>query len=180
MDSWPPRPDDAPVITLDPAIWERSPAPRAGGWAATIPASPRYTLDVVLHELLHVDVNYLRGGAGRGHSSHDNLVWCEAVEVAASKLRGTMLELRLSRHGRRSASGQTAACSDGPPEGCLPMGRSLTVPTLTPRAQLLRGSRDTLLIPRNHNQPRSEDRQGRHFCALSKLGEVKDGPAAHA
>jgi hypothetical protein len=34
--------------------------------------------------------------------------------------------------------------------------------------------------PRNRNRSAFEDRRGRHFYALSKLGEVKDGPAAHA
>jgi hypothetical protein len=34
--------------------------------------------------------------------------------------------------------------------------------------------------PRNRNRSALEDRRGPQFCALSKLGEVKDGPAAHA
>jgi hypothetical protein len=33
---------------------------------------------------------------------------------------------------------------------------------------------------RNYMSTVTQDRRGRHFCALSKLGEVKDGPAAHA
>jgi hypothetical protein len=68
---------------------------KQGGWAANITPGRRYTLDTVLHELLHVDVEYLRGGqvdVRNWHSSHDNP--CAAVEAAAARLVGTPLELR--------------------------------------------------------------------------------------
>jgi hypothetical protein len=114
-----------PVITLHPAIWSRRflPCRDATGWAARITPGLRFTLDVVLHELIHVDVDYLRGG-WREHgmkSSHDNPVWCAAIEAVAARLRGTLLEVppfvsqptrRLRVDGRQLRR---------PPDGCLPM-----------------------------------------------------------
>jgi hypothetical protein len=116
------RGEAAPVIRLHPAIWEPRGAGLPSAWAARIPAGPRYTLDVVLHELLHVDVMYLRGGLPKGsHSSHDNPVWCEAVEIATSKLRGTLLELPpvIARPTRRLRTER--GMHRRTPEGCLSM-----------------------------------------------------------
>jgi len=79
-----------PVVTLHPAIWQ--PHGHGKGWSQCIPAGPRYTLDVVLHELIHVEVSYLMGGHG-GKSSHDCVEWCESIMRAASRLKGTILEL---------------------------------------------------------------------------------------
>ena len=90
-----PRVEDDRVITLHPAIWRAAGSTR-GGWAARIAPGPRYTLDVILHELIHVEVESLLGGwRGRplGRSSHNNPWWCEAIERAADRLRGTLLEL---------------------------------------------------------------------------------------
>jgi hypothetical protein len=89
-----PSTQQPPVITLHPAIWDKSHLSSDKGWAAQIPAGPRFTLDVVLHELIHVEVAYLRGGWMGGKSSHDNPKWCDAIERAAERLCGTMLEMQ--------------------------------------------------------------------------------------
>jgi hypothetical protein len=65
-------PDTVPVITLHPMIW-------TGGRQRQVPGGPRYTLDVIVHELLHLQVGYVRGAGGCGESSHDNPVWAEEV-----------------------------------------------------------------------------------------------------
>jgi hypothetical protein len=67
------RADTVPVITLHPMIWDLLPRKLA------IPSGPRYALDVIVHELLHVQVRYVRGAGGCGKSSHDNPVWAEEV-----------------------------------------------------------------------------------------------------
>jgi len=81
-----------PVITLHPAIWQPHGFGKPGGWSRNIPYGRRYTLDVVLHELIHVEVDYLMGGH-HGKSSHDCPEWCEAIMKAAQKLKGTMIEV---------------------------------------------------------------------------------------
>ena len=121
------RPDgdgvEPPVITLHPSIWQRSAMPSEHGWAARIHPGPRYSLDVVLHELAHVDVWDVRGGEGKhAHSSHDNPVWCESIMAASKRLRGTPLalpdfEARPTR--RRRVDGRMLRRT---PDGCLDMG----------------------------------------------------------
>jgi hypothetical protein len=125
------RPDETapPVITLHPAIWSsrfRLPSDRKG-WAARIPAGVRYTLDVIVHELAHVDVEYVRGGPvvdGKiPHSSHDNPRWCESTMAASARLRGTLLEVPgfVAQPTRRFRARKGAPMQRRTPEGCLPM-----------------------------------------------------------
>jgi hypothetical protein len=120
-----------PVISYHPAIW--TPSARHGthrcqpeqDWSCRLVAlaGPRYTLDVVLHELCHVDVEYVRGGCGkRAKSSHDNPIWCAAIMEASARLRGTMLEVpaftaRPTIRRRTKGARQQRVT----PEGCLPM-----------------------------------------------------------
>jgi len=58
---------DVPVITMHPAVWIRNgnSVDDGRGWAETIIPGPRQTLDLLLHELVHVEVSY-RGAGGRG------------------------------------------------------------------------------------------------------------------
>jgi hypothetical protein len=57
------RAEDVPVITLHPAVWMRSATvePDGRGWAERIIPGPRQTLDLILHELVHMDVTYRQG-----------------------------------------------------------------------------------------------------------------------
>ena len=109
-----------PVVSLHPAVWGQTHLSSNDCWAAKIPAGPRYSLDVLTHELVHVEVNYLRGGS-TGKSSHDCPEWCAAIERVGARLEGTMLELpafkaqptkrfREEEHQRRHT-----------PDGCISM-----------------------------------------------------------
>ena len=71
-----PRAERYPVITLHPSIWQGGPERWQPG--------PRKTLDVLIHECIHVAVGYLRGQeTGRRHSSHDNRPWAsECMRLA--------------------------------------------------------------------------------------------------
>jgi hypothetical protein len=61
---------DLPVITLHPLIWRKG---------------PRYTLDTVVHESMHLWCKYIRGG-WVGKSSHDNPIWAEEVSRVSPRL----------------------------------------------------------------------------------------------
>jgi hypothetical protein len=115
-----PKPEQQPVITLHPAIWRRSWTNDAHGWAASITPGPRYTLDVVLHELIHVEVEYLLAGH-HGKSSHDNPEWCGAIERASKRLAGTMLELPRFKAQPTKRIRQNRRQLRRTPEGCISM-----------------------------------------------------------
>jgi len=75
-------PELAPVVTLHPTIWDGPRDPNK----PPAPCGPRYTLDVVVHELMHVHVAYVCGAWRGGHSSHDNPVWCREIMRVSPKL----------------------------------------------------------------------------------------------
>jgi protein gp37 len=110
--------NNPPVVTLHPAIW--SPAGHGTGWSRTIPAGRRYALDVVLHELIHVEVNYLMRGRS-GKSSHDCIEWCQAITTASQKLKGTMLELPPFRAAPTKRYRENGRQARRTPDGCLSM-----------------------------------------------------------
>ena len=91
------------VITLHPQIWRRGPA---------------YTLDVIVHELLHVYIRWVLGhtdyARGRGTSSHDNPIW--AREVMRLSPRLGLPTVQASPTVRRRAGKTLLRVM---PEGCL-------------------------------------------------------------
>ncbi len=96
-----PRPDDLPVITLHPLIWRHG---------------PRYTLDVVIHELTHVSTYYVKAGWGAGKSSHDNWTWAQEV-MRISPLLG-LSEFQAAPTKRKRMNHSMLRTT---PEGCISM-----------------------------------------------------------
>jgi hypothetical protein len=79
------RGGEPPVITLHPSILGGT--EKADPWGV----SPRllgecYAFDVVLHECIHVAVNYLLGGREGGDSSHNDPRWVAEVNRVAPLL----------------------------------------------------------------------------------------------
>jgi hypothetical protein len=101
--------EQAPVVTLHPSLWEAAPASSPGlerqVWK--IPArylGPRFALDVLVHELMHVSVEYRLGGRGGGTSSHNNPAWIAEVNRLAPLLGLPGVQAAMSkvrREGKR-------------------------------------------------------------------------------
>jgi hypothetical protein len=71
-----------PTIMLHPSIWGGS--EKEDPWK--IPPDilgARYALDVLIHECMHVSVNYRLGGPSDGDSSHNNPEWIAEVNRIA-------------------------------------------------------------------------------------------------
>jgi hypothetical protein len=97
------------VITLHPRIW------RAG---------PMYTLDVIVHELLHVYIRWTLGHRSAiGNSSHDNAIW--ASEVMRLSPRLGLPAVRASRTVRRRAGKHLLRVM---PDGCISRDQLATWP----------------------------------------------------
>jgi hypothetical protein len=82
-----------PVITLHPSLWGAARrrddrlVPRMKAWHVPIgEPAPRHALDVLLHECIHVSVDYRLGGRTGGTSSHDNPEWIAEVNRLAPLL----------------------------------------------------------------------------------------------
>jgi hypothetical protein len=99
-----------PVITLHPSLWGAAPSHHRStrqGHVWGIPErylGPRLALDVLVHELVHVSVEYRLGGRGGGRSSHNNPAWVAEVNRLAPLLglpgvRAAMSTLR--REGKQ-------------------------------------------------------------------------------
>jgi hypothetical protein len=71
-----------PIITLHPSVLggteKRAPWGMQPAWLGVL-----YALDVMIHECMHVAVNYLRGGCQGGESSHNNPAWIAEVNRIA-------------------------------------------------------------------------------------------------
>ena len=76
------EPDKPPVILMHPSLWGGT--ERDDPWS--IPPDllgPRWALDVLIHECIHVSVNYQLGGRSKGDSSHNNPEWIAEVNRIA-------------------------------------------------------------------------------------------------
>jgi len=108
------RQTDAPVITLHPTIWF---GPVGDGKRAAADYGPRYALDVVIHELLHVYIMYsLRSWGTPSKSSHDSAIWCREIERLSPKL--DLLPFAAAPTKRRKVDGRLRRVA---PEGCAQM-----------------------------------------------------------
>jgi len=71
-----------PTILLHPSLWGGTERADPWGIAADL-LGPRYVLDVLIHECIHVSVNYRLGGRSKGDSSHNNPEWIAEVNRIA-------------------------------------------------------------------------------------------------
>jgi hypothetical protein len=71
-----------PTIMLHPSIWGGTEKEDPWGIPPDI-LGARYALDVLLHESMHVSVNYRLGGPSAGDSSHNNPEWIAEVNRIA-------------------------------------------------------------------------------------------------
>jgi hypothetical protein len=71
-----------PTIMLHPSIWGGTEREDPWGISPDI-LGARYALDVLIHECMHVKVNYLLGGPSAGDSSHNNPEWIAEVNRIA-------------------------------------------------------------------------------------------------
>jgi len=104
-----------PIVTLHPAIWgsgKLRTRELSSAWNG-VPACRLYTLDVLIHELVHVHINavggegYAEARKGRRITSHDNVWWPGEVErispllglgeVVASQTKRARREGRMMR-----------------------------------------------------------------------------------
>jgi hypothetical protein len=67
---------------LHPSIWGGTEKEDPWGIAPDI-LGARYAFDVLIHECMHVSVNYRLGGPSKGDSSHDNPEWIAEVNRIA-------------------------------------------------------------------------------------------------
>lgn len=95
-----------PLIVLHPALLGTGPkdnpwkVPRAWlGW--------RFAVDVLLHECIHVHINYVLGERGKGTSSHDCEAWIAEVTRLAPLLGLPPIAPGLSRTKRVPVPGET-------------------------------------------------------------------------
>jgi hypothetical protein len=115
------REDRLPVITLHPTIWRRASAPSQlsrmmARRQQEHPRGPRYTLDVVIHELLHVYIRYVLNHREKSKSSHDDPVWCNEVMRLSPRLGIPAFHAAPTKRQRKDGKMLRVV-----PEGCLPM-----------------------------------------------------------
>ena len=72
----------APTILLHPSLWGGTESANPWGIAADL-LGPRYALDTLIHECIHVSVHYRLGGRSGGDSSHNNPEWISEVNRIA-------------------------------------------------------------------------------------------------
>jgi hypothetical protein len=76
------EPDKPPVILLHPSLWGGT--EREDPWdIAPDLLGPRYALDTLIHECIHVSVRFRLGGPSAGDSSHNNPEWITEVNRIA-------------------------------------------------------------------------------------------------
>lgn len=71
-----------PTIMLHPSIWGGTEKKDPWGISPDI-LGVRYAFDVLIHECIHVSVNYRLGGRSAGDSSHNNPEWIAEVNRIA-------------------------------------------------------------------------------------------------
>jgi hypothetical protein len=119
----------APVITLHPSIWGEGTVHARGlieAWDGA-PACKLYTLDVIIHELMHVKLGK-RAPTTVGKSSHDNPAWAAEVE-RLSPLLG--LGRVVAAHTKRKRS-EGRMLRVPAKEGALPLRALATWPRRPP------------------------------------------------
>jgi hypothetical protein len=110
------RREALPVVTLHPIIWTGGADPDA----PPRPHGPRYALDVVIHDLLHVHILYVLGG-WRGKSSHDSPLWCSEIMRLSPRLELSAFQAAPTVRRRVKMPDGTSKMKRATPEGCAEM-----------------------------------------------------------
>ena len=92
-----------PTILVHPSCWCGTEVENPWGIAPDI-LGPRFVFDVLIHETIHVSVQYRLGGRSGGDSSHNNPQWVSELERIAPLLgfEGVKAGMsKVTRQGKR-------------------------------------------------------------------------------
>jgi hypothetical protein len=110
-----------PTILLHPSIWGGT--EKEDPWR--IPQEilgSRYAFDVLIHEAIHISVNYLLGGAADGESSHNNPAWIAEVNRIAPLVGLDGVQAAMSKVKREGKKVRRVS------EGTIPFFAAATFP----------------------------------------------------
>lgn len=98
-----------PVIMLHPSVWGGTEKPDPWNIDPEL-LGPRYALDVLIHESIHVSVEYRLGGA-HGESSHNNPEWISEINRIAPLIGLDGMQAAMSKPKR--VKGKVQRVCDG-------------------------------------------------------------------